>query len=232
MPTPRPLRLLLLGAPGSGKGTQTNKLLRRFPYIKSISSGDLLRQHIQQKTEIGRKASESIEQGRLLSDELIASVVVNNLEDRGWLNKSSTWLLDGFPRTLGQAQILDDKLENCGASLNLVVELDVPDKVILSRIKNRYVHIPSGRIYNLEYNPPKIAGRDDITGEPLSKRPDDTAEIFSKRLNEYLETVNPLKKYYEKQGIMFTISGDTSDIISPQLISLIEKEFGKSIKSL
>lgn len=216
-----PLRLLLLGAPGSGKGTQTSKLLNQFKHIKSVSSGDLLRQRIQQKTELGRIASEYISQGKLLPDSLMNDLVVGELSVRGWLSADSSFLLDGFPRTLEQARSLRVQLTPHNASLNLVVELDVPTDVILERIENRYVHVPSGRVYNLTYNPPKVPGKDDVTGEPLIKRPDDTSEVFGKRLKNYAETVEPLKRFYSELGILKTVSGPTSDIIFPQLLKLV-----------
>lgn len=222
----KPLRLLLLGAPGSGKGTQTFKLLKQFPQIKSVSSGDLLRQKIEEKSELGKLASSYISSGKLLPDELITKLVISDLSTKQWLKPSATWLLDGFPRTVGQAQTLDNELAAHNAQLNLVVELDVPEEVILERIENRYVHVPSGRVYNLQYNPPREPGRDDITGEPLTKRPDDTAEVFGKRLEQYKNTVTPLKKHYANQGILRTISGETSDIIFPKLVDLVKTKFG------
>lgn len=223
----RPLRLLLLGAPGSGKGTQTSKLLNHFEQIQSISSGDLLRKQISEGAVLGLEAAEYIAKGQLLPDSLISGVVCDELKSRGWLTPKSTWLLDGFPRTVGQAQVLDKSLAEYKASLNMVVELDVPHEVILERIENRYVHVPSGRVYNLQYNPPKVAGKDDITGEPLTKRPDDTAEVFGKRLAQYLETVNPLKEHYKREGILYTVSGNTSDIIFPKLVALLEEKFAE-----
>ncbi|CDO93344.1 unnamed protein product [Kluyveromyces dobzhanskii CBS 2104] len=223
----RPLRLVLLGAPGSGKGTQTSKLLKEFGSIKSISSGDLLRKQIELATPLGLKASSYISQGQLLPDSLITGVIGDELKSRDLLTSKASWLLDGFPRTVGQAGALDKYLSTHDAALNLVVELDVPHEVILNRIENRYVHVPSGRVYNLEYNPPKVAGKDDITGEPLSKRPDDTAEVFGKRLEQYKQTVTPLKEHYAKQGILSTVSGTTSDIIYPKLVTLILQKFAR-----
>ena len=111
-----------------------------------------------------------------------------------------------------------------------MVELDVPTEVILERIENRYVHIPSGRIYNLQFNPPRVPGKDDITGEPLVKRSDDSAATFKKRLQEYHETLGPLKEYYQSQGLLQTISGETSDIIFPKLLNMIHKRFHTGIQ--
>lgn len=218
--------MFILGAPGSGKGTQTSRLLNLFPQILSISSGDLLRKEIKDKTKLGSLATSYILQGKLLPDDLVTRLITSHLAGSSCLSANSTWLLDGFPRTLNQAKILENELAKSNANLTLVVELDVPEEVILKRIENRYVHIPSGRIYNLQYNPPKIFGKDDITGEPLTKRPDDTIEVFNKRLTEYKSTVTPLKEYYAEKGMLKTISGETSDIIFPKLSKLIETEYG------
>ncbi|GAV52506.1 hypothetical protein ZYGR_0AG04970 [Zygosaccharomyces rouxii] len=222
----KPLRLLLLGAPGSGKGTQTSRLLMKLPQLHSISSGDLLRQEVSKNSEIGSIASNYISQGKLLPDELMTKLVVTNLKQCGWLSPTSTWLLDGFPRTSTQAETLNKDLQRYKAELNLVVELDVPESVILERIENRFVHVPSGRVYNLQYNPPRVAGKDDVTGEPLTKRSDDTAEVFGKRLQQYKATLAPLKEYYVNKGILQTVSGETSDIIFPKLYDLIGRKFG------
>lgn len=221
----KPLRLLLLGAPGSGKGTQTSKLLKHFAHIHPISSGDILRREIADNTELGKSASQYIAEGKLLPDKLMSNLVTKNLRDSKLLNAESSWLLDGFPRTLPQAKLLRGDLELAGANLNMVVELKVPESVILERIENRWVHVASGRIYNLQYNPPKTPGLDDITGEKLTKRPDDNPEVFQKRLDAYNETLKPLKEFYQELGILHTVEGETSDIIFPKLSKMIEDEF-------
>lgn len=221
-----PLRLLLLGAPGAGKGTQTSKLLKHFTGLCPISSGDLLRREIQMESKIGTYASDIMAKGGLLPDFVITGLVIDELKRNSLFSAKSSWLLDGFPRTLPQAKLLDEDLTKNDANLNLVVELKVPEKVILERIENRWVHIPSGRIYNLQYNPPKNFGVDDLTGEPLSKRPDDNAEVFQQRLNAYHETINPVKEYYKELGILHAVEGETSDIIYPKLLDLIQKKFG------
>lgn len=164
------MRMLIVGSPGSGKGTQSAKLLSRYDF-SVISAGDVLRAHIQRKTEIGNRAATVIQQGGLMPDEIMMSLIGSEVAAL-----STSWLLDGFPRTLGQAQMLDDQLDNKQQKpLKLVVNLDVPEDVILDRILQRWTHPASGRIYNLSFNPPKVAGKDDVTGEPLVQRDDDNA---------------------------------------------------------
>lgn len=135
----RPIRILLLGAPGSGKGTQTSRLLKDFTQLSAISSGDLLRQNIKDGTPLGKEADTIIKSGGLIPDDKIVALIKTELVGRNWLNAQSSWLLDGFPRTQGQAKVLDETLKQSEAMLNLVVELDVPEEVILDRIENRYV---------------------------------------------------------------------------------------------
>lgn len=223
----RPVRLLLLGAPGSGKGTQTSKLLKKFPIIQSLSSGDILRNQISLNTEVGKQASSFIKAGQLVPDSIMVSLVCSQLKHNDWLNSKSSWLLDGFPRTANQAIELDKVLTTYLSNINMVVELDVDQAVILERIEARWVHIPSGRVYNLDYNPPKVPFKDDVTGEPLSKRDDDTAEVFQKRLDQYNTEITPLKEFYDKKGCLFRVSGNTSDIIYPKLEALLLEKYGK-----
>lgn len=212
----RPLRLLLLGAPGSGKGTQTSKLLQQFPNLVPISSGDLLRQQIQARSNIGMEASEFIKQGKLVPDMLITELIADKIN-----LKKSNWILDGFPRTMHQAKSLSQILNPLQQELNLVIELDVPQSVILGRIQNRYIHPGSGRTYNPTYNPPKVEGKDDITGEPLVKRIDDNEATLVKRLKAYNSTIGDLRNYYSDMGILTKVTGDTSDVIYPQVLDII-----------
>ncbi|RCK65470.1 GTP:AMP phosphotransferase, mitochondrial [Candida viswanathii] len=164
-----PLRILLLGAPGSGKEHRHR---------------DKPRNHS------GKEAEKYTKNGGLVPDTIMVGLITGQLQQNNWLNHESSWLLDGFPRTVNQASELDRTIRKI-ANLNLVVELDVDQRVILDRIEARWVHVPSGRIYNLDYNPPKVPFKDDVTGEPLSKREDDTAEVFQKRLDKYNEEIGP-----------------------------------------
>lgn len=220
----RPLRLLLLGAPGAGKGTQTSKLLKTFE-LGALSSGDTLRAEVAQGTSLGKEAANYIDKGQMVPDATMVGLIANQLAQRNWLNAKSSWLLDGFPRSRNQAQELRSILEKSSAELNLVVELDVDQSVILERIEARWVHLPSGRVYNTDYNPPKVPFKDDVTGEPLTKRSDDTAEVFQRRLDDFNKELGPLREFYVEKGVFHSVSGNTSDIIFPKLKALIEKEF-------
>lgn len=137
--TLRPLRTLFLGAPGSGKGTQTNRLLKDFPHIASLSSGDTLRKHVKENTPIGKKVGSILEKGGFVPDETMVSLIREELEANKWLNPQASWVLDGFPRTGAQAPPLDETLKRHDAMLNIVVELNVPEDVILDRIEKRWV---------------------------------------------------------------------------------------------
>ncbi|PCH38008.1 adenylate kinase [Wolfiporia cocos MD-104 SS10] len=218
------LRMLMFGKPGAGKGTLSARLVKKYDVL-SLSTGDLLRQHIAERTEVGRMAEEVVATGGLLPDDIMLKVVTSKLD----MLHNRHWILDGFPRTLGQGQLLDKHLRQQGHPLSLVVNLDVADEVILSRISDRWVHLPSGRVYNLSYNPPKVPGHDDETGEPLTKRPDDNPEIFARRLEKFYAATSPLLEYYGTRPLpsakLVTLSGATSDEIWPQLESVIRSNF-------
>lgn len=212
-----------MGAPGSGKGTLTSRLLKQIPEIQSLSTGDILRREIAQDSPIGKTAKSYIEKGELLPDSLMANLLQNELKTNNWLDGKTSFLFDGFPRTVGQAKVLEPVLGPHNSNINFVVELDVPPEIILDRIANRWVH-SSGRVYNLQYNPPKIPFKDDVTGEPLFKRPDDNPETFKVRLDKYFEELSPIREFYQEQGIYHVVSGNSSDMIFPQLLSLVQKK--------
>ncbi|KAG7092518.1 hypothetical protein E1B28_008869 [Marasmius oreades] len=191
----RTLRMVIFGKPGAGKGTLSMRLVKKYD-ITTLSTGDLLRMHIQERTEVGRQAEAIVAQGGLVPDELMLQILTGKLDQL----HSKHWILDGFPRTLPQGELLDAHLKKQGLPLTLVVNLDVPDDVILSRISDRWVHLPSGRVYNMSYNCPKIDGFDDETGEPLVKRPDDNPEVFARRLQKFYSTTSPLIAYYTNQA--------------------------------
>ena len=197
------IHIILLGPPGSGKGTQAQKLIREFGFVQ-LSTGDMLRAAISKGTEIGMQAKSIIDKGELVSDEIVIGIV----RDRIFSTECECgYMLDGFPRTLAQAEKLDQILSDRNQKIDVVFRLCVPDDMAIRRIAGRRFHITSGRSYNIEFNPPKIEGRDDITGEKLVQREDDKEEIVQSRLNTYHELTEPLVRYYQKQGIIKAIDG-------------------------
>ena len=200
------IHIILLGPPGCGKGTQAQKLIREFSFVQ-LSTGDMLRAAISKGTEIGIQAKSIIDKGELVSDELVIGIV----RDRIFSTECECgYMLDGFPRTLAQAEKLDQILSDRNQKIDIVFRLCVPDEMSIRRIAGRRFHITSGRSYNIEFNPPKIEGRDDITGEKLVQREDDKEEIVQSRLNTYHELTEPLVRYYQKQGIIKAIDGSDS----------------------
>jgi adenylate kinase len=182
------MRLILLGPPGAGKGTQAAFLTRHFG-IPQISTGDMLRAAVKAGTPLGLEAKAVMDAGRLVSDSLIIGLVRDRLAAPDCKNG---YLFDGFPRTLPQA----DALKDAGIGLDFVVEIEVPEENIIERMSGRRVHLPSGRSYHVRFNPPKVAGCDDVTGEPLVQRDDDREETVRHRLSVYRDQTRPLVDYY------------------------------------
>lgn len=186
------MRIILLGAPGAGKGTQAQFLMGKFG-IPQISTGDMLRAAIKAGTELGLEAKKIMDEGKLVSDELIIGLVKERIAEPDCKNG---FLLDGFPRTIPQA----DAMQEQGIKVDHVIEFDVADDVIVSRMAGRRVHPASGRVYHIQHNPPKVEGKDDITGEDLVVRPDDQEDTVRKRLAIYHEQTKPLVDYYQQQA--------------------------------
>lgn len=182
------MRLILLGAPGAGKGTQANYIREKYG-IPQISTGDMLRAAVKAGTPLGLAAKKVMDEGKLVSDDIIINLVKERIKDADCANG---FLFDGFPRTIPQAQAMKD----AGIPIDYVVEIDVADSEIVKRMSGRRVHLASGRTYHVEFNPPKIAGKDDVTGEDLIQRPDDAEETVLKRLQVYHEQTKPLVDYY------------------------------------
>jgi len=270
-------RIILVGAPGVGKGTQAERLLARFPQLSSISSGDLLRDNVKNQTPLGKglptlsisecvlmmrlgiKAETAMRTGALVPDAMILRLILHELKERNWIDTpqqtltlssmatasqdsdadffveqpslahsapttsedpSASFILDGFPRTAGQATQLDSLIP-----INLVVSLRTPFDAIMERIAGRWVHAASGRVYNTTFNPPQVAGRDDVTGEALSQRDDDNEETWKERLRKFEETSEPLLEHYAQKGVLWEVKGNSSDEISPQLFREFERRF-------
>lgn len=184
------MRLMLLGGPGAGKGTQAERLIQAF-HIPQISTGNMLRAAINSGTALGLSAKKIMESGQLVSDEIIIRLVEERLQEA---DCQQGFLLDGFPRTIAQAEAL----KAAAIALDHVVEISVDDEEIVKRISGRRIHPESGRIYHLEYHPPKQAGLDDLSNEPLIQREDDREETVRKRLEIYHEQTEPLIAYYQK----------------------------------
>ena len=182
------MRLILLGAPGAGKGTQAAFICDKFS-IPQISTGDMLRAAVKAGTPLGLQAKAVMESGGLVSDDLIINLVKERIAQADCANG---FLFDGFPRTIPQA----DAMKAAGVALDYVVEIDVPFEAIIERMSGRRSHPASGRTYHVKFNPPKVAGLDDISGEPLIQREDDKEETVKNRLNVYSAQTRPLVKYY------------------------------------
>ncbi|MFA6397214.1 MAG: adenylate kinase, partial [Sulfurimonas sp.] len=182
------MKIILLGAPGAGKGTQAQFLTKAFD-IPQISTGDMLRAAIKAGSELGTLAKSVMDAGKLVTDEIIIGLVKERIAQDDCKNG---FLLDGFPRTVPQA----DALKEAGVAIDAVIEIDVPDSEIVKRMSGRRAHLASGRTYHVMYNPPKIEGKDDETGEDLVQRDDDKEEIVLGRLSVYHELTQPLVAYY------------------------------------
>ena len=182
------MRIILLGAPGAGKGTQATHLRERFN-IPQISTGDMLRAAVKAGTPLGLEAKSHMDSGGLVPDAVIIGLVSERIKEA---DCSNGFLFDGFPRTIPQAEAM----KNAGVSIDYVVEIDVPDEAIVERMSGRRSHPTSGRTYHIKFNPPKVAGKDDITGDDLVQRDDDKEETVKKRLEVYHSQTKPLVKYY------------------------------------
>jgi adenylate kinase len=186
------MRLILLGPPGAGKGTQANFIREKFG-IPQISTGDMLRAAIKEGTPLGREAKTVMDAGQLVSDEVIVRLVKERLKQP---DCARGYLFDGFPRTIPQAEAM----KAANVQIDHVLEIDVPDEEIITRMSGRRVHPASGRVYHVKFNPPKVMGKDDPTGEPLVQRDDDREETVRKRLEVYRAQTRPLIEYYKRLG--------------------------------
>jgi len=190
------MRLILLGPPGAGKGTQANFIKEKFG-IPQISTGDMLRAAVKAGTPLGLEAKKVMDAGGLVSDDIIIGLVKDRLQQD---DCKAGYMFDGFPRTIPQA----DAMKDAGVPIDFVLEIDVPDAEIVERMSGRRAHLASGRTYHVKYNPPKVEGKDDVTGEDLVQRDDDKEETVKKRLDIYHSQTKPLVEYYSK----WAASGD------------------------
>ena len=212
------MKLILLGAPGAGKGTVA-KILTEIDGSVQISTGDILRAAVAAGTELGKKAEAAMKAGDLVSDDLIMGIMEERLKED---DCKKGYLLDGFPRTIPQAEALKALLEKMGEQLDCVVNIDVPRDVILDRLTTRRTCEDCGAIYNVKSNPPKEEGKCDKCGGKVVQRDDETEEAISNRLDVYNEKTAPLAGFYDKEGMLLTVQATSSEAV----IDAIKKKIG------
>ena len=212
------MRIILLGPPGAGKGTQAAGIVEKYN-IPHISTGDIFRKNIKEGTELGKKAKGFIDQGLLVPDELTVGLVTDRISQPDCKNG---FMLDGFPRNVAQAQHLDKYLKEVGISLDKVVNIEVDKDILVGRAVGRRICKSCGATYHVEFNPPKVDGVCDVCGGELYQRADDNEETVSKRIQVYLDETKPLVNYYSQEGIIANINGQQS----------IDNVFGDIVEAL
>jgi len=206
------MKIIMLGAPGAGKGTQAKKIAAKYA-IPHISTGDIFRANIKNNTELGQKAKTYMDKGELVPDELVVDLIMDRFKEADCANG---YVLDGFPRTIPQAEALDKALSANGESVDYAVNVEVPDENIINRMSGRRACVGCGATYHIVYNPTKVEGKCDACGADLILRDDDKPETVEKRLNVYHEQTQPLIDYYKAKGILKEVDGtvDMKDVFA------------------
>ncbi len=197
------MKIIMLGAPGAGKGTQAKMIAEKY-HLPHVSTGDIFRANLKQGTELGKKAKEYMDKGALVPDELTVEILLDRVAQP---DCKDGYVLDGFPRTIPQAEVLDKELTKLGDKVDLAIDVDVPDANIVKRMSGRRACLKCGATYHIEHIPPKQEGICDVCGEKLVQRDDDKPETVQKRLDVYHEQTAPLIEYYTKAGILRTVDG-------------------------
>ena len=213
------MKIIMLGAPGAGKGTQAKMIADKYQ-VPHISTGDIFRANIKNGTELGKKAKEYMDQGKLVPDELTVEILLDRVAQDDCKNG---YVLDGFPRTIPQADVLDKELTKLGDKVDYAINVDVPDENIVNRMGGRRACVGCGATYHIKYNAPKVEGICDTCGAELILRDDDKPETVLNRLNVYHEQTQPLIDYYEKAGIVRNVDGtvDMKDVFDA-IVAILE----------
>ena len=215
------MKIIMLGAPGAGKGTQAKMIAAKYQ-IPHISTGDIFRANIKNGTELGMEAKKYMDQGQLVPDELTVKILLDRVAQP---DCSEGYVLDGFPRTIPQAEVLDSALEKLGDSIDFAVDVDVPDENIVRRMSGRRACLSCGATYHIEHIPPKQEGVCDTCGQPLVLREDDKPETVLKRLKVYHEQTQPLIDFYTKKGVLRSVDGtvDMNDVFEA-IVNVLERK--------
>lgn len=212
------MKIIMLGAPGAGKGTQAKKIAEKYR-IPHISTGDIFRANIKGGTELGKKAKTFIDQGLLVPDEITIGMLMDRIKDTDCVNG---YVLDGFPRTIPQAECLSEALEGMGEAIDYAVNVDVPDESIVNRMSGRRACLACGATYHITFNPPKVEGLCDVGGEELVLRDDDKPETVQKRLSVYHDQTQPLIDYYKKANVLMEVDGTQNmDVVFQNIVDIL-----------
>lgn len=214
------MKIIMLGAPGAGKGTQAKKIAAKYA-IPHISTGDIFRANIKNNTELGQKAKTYMDKGELVPDELVVDLIMDRFKEADCANG---YVLDGFPRTIPQAEALDKALSANGESVDYAINVEVPDENIINRMSGRRACVGCGATYHIQFNAPKVEGVCDTCGEKLILRDDDKPETVKNRLSVYHEQTQPLIDYYSKKGVLAEVDGTQSmDDVFNAIVNVLGK---------